>query len=155
MFSVLARDLTVTPWASAQVLPDTFTVPAGSKVELIRNASGLEGDLWAVADTALIVRLSGNDHDPKYRHVFVPLDAVESVSYGFAEGEFIALDRDSRAAARAYVGSEYWRTAKGDPSAAAKRMIADALELKAQLPDMPSHQAEAWDANFNRLAKKA
>lgn len=77
----LRHDVTVTPWASAQVLPDTFTVPAGTEVRLIPNADGMKGDLWAVADIALVKRLSGNDHDPVYRYVFIDVnDTLEHIS---------------------------------------------------------------------------
>lgn len=53
-----------------------FTLPKGTPVVLIKNASGTEGDLYAVRDAKTIMDLTGNTHDPKYRYVWVPADAV-------------------------------------------------------------------------------
>lgn len=73
---VLKRDLTVTPWRAAQVIPDTFTLPAGTEVRLIRDADGIRGDLWAVTDISAVIRASGNRHDAVHRYVFVEADEV-------------------------------------------------------------------------------
>lgn len=55
----------------------TFTIPNGTEVVLVPNASGTEGDLWAVRSQKLLVELTGgNTHDPKYRYCWVPTDAV-------------------------------------------------------------------------------
>ena len=54
-----------------------FTLPKGTAVVLVKGADGLKGDLWAVRDHTLIVKLTGNSHDPKYRWTWVPEDAVE------------------------------------------------------------------------------
>lgn len=56
-----------------------FTIPQGTVVTLIKGASGTEGDLWAVRDAKLIMDLTGNTHDPKYRYTWVPADAVEAI----------------------------------------------------------------------------
>lgn len=54
-----------------------ITLPKGTRVELIRGASGTEGDKWAVASIRLLMDLTGNTHDPKYRYAWVPADAVD------------------------------------------------------------------------------
>ena len=64
------RDLTLTAWGA------TFTLPNGTAVHKVKNASGTEGDLWAVTSTALLIDLTGNTHDPKYRYCFVPESEV-------------------------------------------------------------------------------
>lgn len=72
--SITTRDVTVT-YPSFSTC--TFTVPNGTEVMLVPNASGTEGDLWAVRSTELLVKLTGgNHHDPKYRYCWVPTDAV-------------------------------------------------------------------------------
>jgi hypothetical protein len=38
---------------------------------LVKGASGTKDDLYAVADAKLLVDLTGNSHDPKYRYAFV------------------------------------------------------------------------------------
>lgn len=55
------------------------TLPAGTKVRLIKEASGTEGDLYAVESVKLLIELTGNAHDPHYRYAFVPTDAVAEV----------------------------------------------------------------------------
>jgi hypothetical protein len=35
---------------------------------------------YAVQSTALLIKLTGNTHDPKYRWCYVPADAVEVVA---------------------------------------------------------------------------
>ncbi|MDQ0475255.1 hypothetical protein [Labrys wisconsinensis] len=66
------RDLPMNLWGSQAVLPK------GTLVHLVKGASGIgtEGDLWAVSNTKLLMDLTGNTHDPKYRYAFVPTDAV-------------------------------------------------------------------------------
>ena len=54
----------------------TTTIPEGTPVILVKGADGLMGDLWAVQSKKLLVELTGNTHDPKYRYAFVPSDAV-------------------------------------------------------------------------------
>lgn len=65
------RDLQLTLWGAA------VTLPKGTAVTLVKGGSGTEGDVYAVRDTALLVKLTGNRHDPRYRYAFVPTDAVE------------------------------------------------------------------------------
>lgn len=72
MMAKTNRDLPMTLWGSPVV------IPAGTTVHLIRNASGTEGDLWAVSDIKRLMTLTGNHHDPKYRYAFVPADAVDA-----------------------------------------------------------------------------
>lgn len=69
-----SRDLEMNLWGGR------FTVPAGTEVTLVRDASGTEGDLYAVASVALLMQLTGNTHDPTYRYAWVPNDAVEEVT---------------------------------------------------------------------------
>lgn len=64
------RDLPLNLWGSDIILPE------GTRVLQLKGASGTEGDLFAVADIAELIRLTGNSHDPKYRYAFVPSDAV-------------------------------------------------------------------------------
>lgn len=68
---VTNRDLPMNLWGSS------FTLPKGTRVRLVKNASGTEGDLWAVESIALLIELTGNSHDPKYRFAFVPADSVD------------------------------------------------------------------------------
>lgn len=67
------RDLKMNLWGTE------VTLPEGTEVELIKGASGTEGDLYAVKSTQLLIDLTGNTHDPKYRYAFVPTDAVDEV----------------------------------------------------------------------------
>lgn len=53
-----------------------FTLPKGTVVVLIKNADGILGDLWAVRSPKVIMDLTGNTHDPKYRYTFVPAEDV-------------------------------------------------------------------------------
>jgi len=55
-----------------------ITLPAGTRVHLIKGASGTQGDLWAVSDIRQLMDLTGNRHDPKYRYAWVPADAVDA-----------------------------------------------------------------------------
>lgn len=61
----LIRDVQCNLWGS------DVTLPAGTRVMLVKGASGTKGDLYAVADAKLLVDLTGNSHDPKYRYAFV------------------------------------------------------------------------------------
>lgn len=54
-----------------------FILPKGTQVQLIKGASGTKGDLWAVQHEKLLMELTGNTHDPRYRWCFVPEDLVE------------------------------------------------------------------------------
>lgn len=58
----------------------TIVIPAGTKVRFIPKADGLTGSMWAVEDIALLIKLTGNRHDPKYRYLFVPSAIVEPVA---------------------------------------------------------------------------
>ena len=55
-----------------------ITLPTGTAVTLVKGASGTEGDLYAVESVKLLIELTGNTHDPKYRYAFVPADAVDA-----------------------------------------------------------------------------
>ena len=45
------------------------TIPAGTRAVRV-------GADWAVADVALLARLTGNSHDPQFRYCWLPADAV-------------------------------------------------------------------------------
>ncbi len=68
------RDVEITVF---EVQPDTaratITIPAGTRCRLVDCP---QGTAWAVDDIPLLKRLTGNDHDPDYRYVFLPNDAV-------------------------------------------------------------------------------
>ena len=55
-----------------------ITLPAGTAVTLVKGASGTEGDLYAVESVKLLIELTGNTHDPKYRYAYVPTNAVDA-----------------------------------------------------------------------------
>lgn len=74
MRGILKQDHEMTRWDC------TFVLPKGTQVELIRGASGTKGDLWAVRSTKLLMDLTGNTHDPKYRYCFVNEELVEPCS---------------------------------------------------------------------------
>ncbi|QSY98569.1 hypothetical protein J2J97_32205 (plasmid) [Rhizobium bangladeshense] len=61
----LIRDVQLTLWGSE------VTLPAGTAVHLVKGADGIKGDLYAVTSVPLLVKLTGNAHDPKYRYAFV------------------------------------------------------------------------------------
>ena len=50
-------------------------VPAGTR--LVPSTGGMGTD-YAIASSDWLMKATGNTHDPKYRFVFVPKDAVES-----------------------------------------------------------------------------
>lgn len=64
------HDLVKTFWGS------TVTIPKGTRVRLIKNADGVRGDLFAVDDVLLLMKLTGNKHDPKYRYAFIEPEEV-------------------------------------------------------------------------------
>jgi hypothetical protein len=64
------RELTLNAWNTQ------IDLPAGTLVRLIKGADGILGDLYAVESQKLLIELTGNSHDPKYRYLFVPSDAV-------------------------------------------------------------------------------
>lgn len=68
------RDVTLIPWENIG-LKQEIMIPAGTRCVLV---DGPQGCAWAVDDVPLLVKLTGNSHDPKYRYVFLPLDAVGS-----------------------------------------------------------------------------
>jgi hypothetical protein len=72
MKAILKQDHELTIWGS------TITLPRGTRLSLIKNASGTEGDLWAVSSTRLLQELTGNMHDPVYRYCFVPQELVST-----------------------------------------------------------------------------
>lgn len=55
----------------------TFVLPKGTQVQLIKGASGTQGDLWAVRDVKFLKELTKNQHDPTYRYCFVSEEIVE------------------------------------------------------------------------------
>jgi hypothetical protein len=68
----LKHDVTANLWGSV------VTIPAGTRCELVRGASGTKGDLFAIADVAKLIELTGNAHDPHYRYAFVDNADVEA-----------------------------------------------------------------------------
>lgn len=82
-YSVTSRDLPMNLWGADVVLP------AGTDVMLLKNASGTAPfNKWAVQSEALLMKLTGNTHDPKYRYAWVPDDAVT-----MPKGEVSPVDR--------------------------------------------------------------
>jgi hypothetical protein len=76
-----------------------------------------------------------------------------AIIHGFtATGDFVAADPETKAAERGHKGSTYWLLAKNDPNAAAAEMIRETLALRDMIPDLPSHQPDAWNANFSALS---
>lgn len=57
---------------------ETWTLPAGSRVVMVKGLSGTSGDGFAAADVAQLKRLSGNAHDPVYRYLVISAADVES-----------------------------------------------------------------------------
>jgi hypothetical protein len=53
------------------------TFDKGTHVQLIKGASGTQGDLWAIESADLVAELTGNAHDAEYRYCFVPVDSVD------------------------------------------------------------------------------
>lgn len=77
-----------------------------------------------------------------------------AIMHGFGpNGEFVAIDTATRAAVCGSKGSQYWREAKDDPEATAAEMIADTLDLREKIPELPSVQPDAWNQNFFALAQ--
>lgn len=68
----LKCDHTVTEWGS------TFTLPAGTEIMAVCRGVDMHIPLYAVKNSALLMELSGNNHDPKYRYCFVSPELVES-----------------------------------------------------------------------------
>lgn len=56
------------------------TIPAGTRVALVP----IPAPEWVVDDVPLLVKLTGNAHDPKYRYCVVPADAVAGVGVSFS-----------------------------------------------------------------------
>lgn len=50
------------------------TLPEGTELVLVQNGTGPE---YAVESVELLKQLTGNSHDPNYRHCFVPDDVVD------------------------------------------------------------------------------
>lgn len=72
MLGRLKEDHEMTLWGC------TFVLPKGTQVQLIKGASGTQGDLWAVRHVKLLKELTGNHHDPVYRYCFVNSELVEA-----------------------------------------------------------------------------
>ena len=51
-----------------------LTIPKGTQVRSITSGSGKNE--WAVMSISLLIELTGNTHDPKYRWYCVPTDIV-------------------------------------------------------------------------------
>jgi hypothetical protein len=47
------------------------TIPAGTRAVLVEGTGGG----WAVDDVPLLVKLTGNNHDPHYRYAWLPAEA--------------------------------------------------------------------------------
>lgn len=67
MLGTLKQDHTLTLWDC------TFTLPAGTQMQLIQGIGGG----WAVRSVKLLIDLTGNTHDPVYRYCFVPKELVD------------------------------------------------------------------------------
>jgi hypothetical protein len=72
MRHVTSKDIPMSLWGSPVV------IPKGTEVILVKGASGIEGDLWAIKSERLLMDLTGNTHDPKYRYVFVKREDIEA-----------------------------------------------------------------------------
>jgi hypothetical protein len=59
---------------------ESWTIPEGSRVHLIKDGMGVRRDAYALSDIAMIKRLSGNVFDPTYRYLFVDLVDLEPVT---------------------------------------------------------------------------
>lgn len=71
------RDAEVTAWENQGAgAVWRGIIPAGTRVVRVPNGTG--EDLWGVDDVPLLIRLTGNTHDPHYRYVIVPTDTVEA-----------------------------------------------------------------------------
>jgi hypothetical protein len=74
MTTLTNRDVEVTVFeAQPSAMRSTIVIPKGTRCTFVDDPMG---GAWAVADVALLRRLTGNDHDPKYRYVFLPNEAV-------------------------------------------------------------------------------
>lgn len=63
----LKRELEVNAWGAK------ITLPIGTKICLVIEENGG----YAVADSEWLKQVTGNTHDPEYRFLYVPADAVE------------------------------------------------------------------------------
>jgi hypothetical protein len=54
--------------------PYDVTVPEGTELTAVEGGTGIS---YAVKDVALLIRLTGNTHDPHYRYCCVPDDVVD------------------------------------------------------------------------------
>jgi hypothetical protein len=63
----LARELEANAWGA------TITLPIGTAICLVHEENGG----FAVEDVAWLKQITGNTHDPEYRFLYVPGDAVE------------------------------------------------------------------------------
>ncbi len=69
--ATLSRDLQVDAWGV------TITLPKGTRLMSIHAPDGYH---WAVHNVALLVELTGNNHDPHYRYLWIPDDVTENQS---------------------------------------------------------------------------
>lgn len=60
-----------------KALRTPFTLPAGSKVELVPQMDGLKGDGFAAGDVDQIIALTGNSHDPRHRYLAIQAADVD------------------------------------------------------------------------------
>ena len=71
----LAHDVTLTPWPQlGAIASGPVTFPAGTPCHTVYGGLGLG---WVISSEALVAQITGNTHDAKHRHVFVPADCVE------------------------------------------------------------------------------
>lgn len=71
----LKEDYTCTPFQNIG-LSTAITVPKGTKCKLVKSLNGGAGDGWVIDDVPLLIKLTGNSHDPVYRYVEVPAELV-------------------------------------------------------------------------------
>lgn len=77
------RDLELRAWDHRGLQGEgapSFILPAGSRAALVKGLSGLAGDGFAALNIRQLIELTGNSHDPKYRYVCLPADAIEGDS---------------------------------------------------------------------------
>ncbi len=98
--TVLRRQLAVTCWPGVMVdRPKgiTITLPEGTVLRPVIDNGQVQ---YAVDDIDLLVRLTGNDHDPQYRYVYVPTEEVKKEVLGWravvkksiAEGGLVGIN---------------------------------------------------------------
>lgn len=68
-----------------------ITIPAGTRAVLVEG----QGGGWAVDDIPLIVRLTGNTHDPHYRYAWLPAEAF-ATGTRHGTSHFVSFDHAAR-----------------------------------------------------------